>query len=68
MATDDKLSHMEAASPTKSASSDAKQSINVQVDGETYSIDASAEKRLVWKFDLHILPLLAVMYLFNALG
>jgi hypothetical protein len=22
---------------------------------------------LVWKFDLHILPLLALMYLFNAL-
>ncbi|KAL1584495.1 hypothetical protein WHR41_06353 [Cladosporium halotolerans] len=36
-------------------------------DGETYTIDRAAERRLVWKFDLHILPLLAVMYLFNAL-
>jgi hypothetical protein len=43
------------------------QSIDIQVDGETYTIDAAAEKRLVWKFDLRILPILAVMYLFNAL-
>ena len=31
------------------------------------ALDPAAEKRLVWKFDLHILPVLAVMYLFNAL-
>jgi len=70
MATNDtdKPSHMEAASPVKSASSDAKQSVDIQVDGETYTIDAAAERRLVWKFDLRILPILAVMYLFNALG
>ena len=67
MATNDKLPHMEAASPIKTASSDGKQSIDIQVDGETYTIDAAAEKRLVWKFDLRILPILAVMYLFNAL-
>ena len=36
-------------------------------DGETYIIDQKAERRLVWKFDLRILPLLALMYLFNAL-
>jgi len=30
-------------------------------------IDSKAEKSLVWKFDLRILPLLAVMYLFNSL-
>lgn len=31
------------------------------------AIDPEAEKRLVWKFDLRILPVLAIMYLFNAL-
>ena len=36
-------------------------------DGEMFTIDKKAERRLVWKFDLHILPLLALMYLFNAL-
>ena len=30
------------------------------------AIDPAAEKRLVWKFDSRILPVLAVMYLFNA--
>jgi len=31
------------------------------------SIDPIAERRLVWKFDLRLLPVLAVMYLFNSL-
>ena len=31
------------------------------------SLDPAAEHRLVWKFDLRILPVLAVMYLFNSL-
>jgi hypothetical protein len=30
-------------------------------------IDPAAERRLVWKFDLRLLPVLAIMYLFNAL-
>jgi len=34
---------------------------------DNYSIDAAVEKRLVRKFDFHILPVLAVMYLFNSL-
>lgn len=38
-----------------------------QEDGESYVIDAAAERRLLWKFDLRILPLLAMMYLFNSL-
>lgn len=36
-------------------------------DGEVYIIDRKAERALVWKFDLRISPLLALMYLFNAL-
>jgi MFS family permease len=31
------------------------------------SIDPEMERRIVWKFDLRILPLLAAMYLFNSL-
>ncbi|KAL2809892.1 major facilitator superfamily domain-containing protein [Aspergillus granulosus] len=31
------------------------------------SIDSKAERSLVWKFDLRILPVLAIMYLFNSL-
>lgn len=34
---------------------------------KTYNIDPHLEKKLCWKFDLRILPLLAIMYLFNAL-
>jgi MFS family permease len=30
-------------------------------------IDPVAERKLVWKFDLRILPVLAIMYLFNSL-
>ena len=31
------------------------------------TVDPAAERKLVWKFDLRILPVLAIMYLFNAL-
>lgn len=30
-------------------------------------IDPKAERALVWKFDLRLLPVLAIMYLFNSL-
>ena len=33
----------------------------------SYVFDPAAERKLVWKFDLRILPVLAVMYLFNSL-
>lgn len=38
-----------------------------QQDGETIVIDRKAERKLLWKFDSRILPLLAMMYLFNSL-
>lgn len=51
--------------------------IKVDSDGETrviaedgevsMLIDPKAERRLVWKFDLRILPVLAIMYLFTSL-
>jgi hypothetical protein len=56
----DKTHDMESATPIKSNSSNAKGSIDVQIDGETYSIDAAAERSLVRKFDLRILPVLSV--------
>ena len=36
-------------------------------DGDVFTIDKKAERKLLWKFDLRILPLLTMMYLFNAL-
>jgi hypothetical protein len=33
----------------------------------SFAIHAAAERKLVWKFDLRILPVLAIMYLFNSL-
>jgi hypothetical protein len=44
------------------------QQVVVADHGEVVTtIDPKAERRLVWKFDLRILPVLAVMYLFNSL-
>ena len=34
---------------------------------DTFDIDEKAERALVWRFDLRILPVLAIMYLFNSL-
>lgn len=36
-------------------------------EGEAYLIDPTAERKLVWKLDSRLLPVLAVMYLFNSL-
>jgi MFS family permease len=36
-------------------------------DVEVYSLDPVAERKLVWKLDTRVLPVLAVMYLFNSL-
>src|SRR5438046_2902707 len=35
--------------------------------GTVTEIDPKRERALVWKFDIRILPVLAVMYLFNSL-
>lgn len=53
---------------SKSLSYDAQgDTVITKEDGEVFVIDEKAERALVWKFDLRILPLLALMYLFNAL-
>ncbi|KAI7345258.1 hypothetical protein KC336_g22891, partial [Hortaea werneckii] len=53
---------------TTSITSDSKgNTIITGEDGETFTISEKAERALVWKFDLRVLPLLAMMYLFNSL-
>lgn len=53
---------------TQSVTTDANgNTVVVKEDGETFVIDKKAERALLWKFDLRILPLLTMMYLFNAL-
>ncbi|KAK3117198.1 hypothetical protein LTR53_001702 [Teratosphaeriaceae sp. CCFEE 6253] len=74
MAFDDKVPEIESGRPSddapraKSISSDAHgNTLVTEENGEVFTISESAERALLWKFDLRILPLLAVMYLFNAL-
>lgn len=57
---------MDSKAPSKYAAD------NLPKNGETTTIanidiDSEAEKALVWKFDLRILPVLSLMYLFNSL-
>jgi hypothetical protein len=40
---------------------------DVPVTIASVDIDPKAERALVWKFDLRLLPVLAIMYLFNSL-
>ncbi|OQE17532.1 hypothetical protein PENSTE_c020G04292 [Penicillium steckii] len=48
-------------------SEEASQKPDVQTTIASVDIDPRAERALVWKFDLRLLPVLAVMYLFNSL-
>jgi len=53
---------------SRSVSTNVKGDTIVQTqEGETFVIDKKAEQALVRKFDLRILPLLTMMYLFNSL-
>jgi hypothetical protein len=40
---------------------------DVPVTISSVEIDSQAERALVWKFDFRLLPVLAIMYLFNSL-
>lgn len=52
----------------KMATLDSKiSSLDDFVVAEQFMVDPKAERALVWKFDLRLLPVLAVMYLFNSL-
>lgn len=44
---------------SKAFSVDGSQIVDPATEGETIYIDSKAERRLLWKFDLRILPLLA---------
>lgn len=41
--------------------------LSTEDESASFLVTAAAERALVWKFDLRILPVLAVMYLFNSL-
>jgi MFS family permease len=66
---DNKHDDMNGALRTSSGDSElqAKHGVVAQTGEIMAAIDPKAESRLVWKFDLRILPVLAVMYLFNSL-
>ncbi|KAH0029504.1 putative MFS transporter, partial [Aureobasidium melanogenum] len=51
----------------KSIDSITKDNVSITQTGFITSLDAKKERAVVWKLDLHLLPLLAVMYLFNSL-
>lgn len=48
-------------------SEEAPQKLDVHTTIASVDIDPKAERALVWKFDLRLLPVLAIMYLFNSL-
>ncbi|KAG9944281.1 putative MFS transporter, partial [Aureobasidium melanogenum] len=51
----------------KSFDSINKDNVSITQTGFITSLDAKKERAVVWKLDLHLLPLLAIMYLFNSL-
>ena len=68
---------MSSSSSLEKSSEKSKNGIGVGIEdtsaakdsgiGTAFVIDSRKEKRLVWRFDLRILPVLAAMYLFNSL-
>lgn len=69
MASVEKMNGTEYPIDTKEApgsDSDVERGTGItQEIGESYVVDKALEKRLLWKFDIHILPMLAIMYLFK---
>ncbi|KFY15010.1 hypothetical protein V492_02283 [Pseudogymnoascus sp. VKM F-4246] len=57
----------EPSSPRHSVALSAEKVDEIEDEQPPVILDKAAERRLVWKFDLRILPTLAVMYLFNTL-
>ncbi|KAL5624329.1 hypothetical protein BROUX41_004389 [Berkeleyomyces rouxiae] len=66
MGTSEKTSAGAEKPPSVRSIQSVEEARPVEVDA-TYTIDPKAERALVWKFDLRLLPVLAVMYLFNSL-
>jgi MFS family permease len=55
------------AEDRKSLDSIKKGNVSITQTGFITSLDAKKERAVVWKLDLHLLPVLAIMYLFNSL-
>lgn len=45
--------------------SDVERGNDIVVVSSDYVVDRALEKKMLWKFDVHILPMLAIMYLFK---
>jgi hypothetical protein len=41
------------------------ENVSGDIEYSTFVVDKAIERELLWKFDLHILPMLALMYLFK---
>ena len=71
MALEEKSENPTLKAESSSSHSNDKEYAAVDVvpaeEGTVYTFDPVAERKLVWKFDIRILPVLAVMYLFNSL-
>ncbi len=52
-------------SPDRSGAHVDKERGDIENLSNDYVVDRALEKRLLWKFDIHILPMLAMMYLFK---
>lgn len=66
----DLVKPLETAGPDKpkdisGSESDVEKGTGEVVITTEYVVDPVLEKKLLWKFDRHILPLLAIMYLFK---
>ncbi|KAI1173596.1 major facilitator superfamily domain-containing protein [Nemania sp. FL0916] len=57
----------DAASSKKKSTDDAQSSREAGIEETAHVVDPAAERALCRKFDFRLLPILAVMYLFNAL-
>ncbi|KAF5543002.1 major facilitator superfamily transporter [Fusarium mexicanum] len=55
------------AQPSSALATDEPEKGEMVIIPTMHGIDPVTERRVVWKFDLRILPVLAIMYLFNSL-
>jgi MFS family permease len=62
-----KLEPLSSAKDFKSYEDGGLESPTATESAEAYFIDPRAERKLVWKLDSRLLPVLATMYLFNSL-
>ena len=66
--TRDDLVKKESGSEKKTIRENGVETDVGEVEDLTTNIDRQMERNMLWKFDLHILPLLALMYLFKCVS